>query len=330
MMAEFNPLLSVIVPVYNVEDQLPRCVESILKQTYTNFELLLINDGSKDSSGEICDFYAQKDSRVKVFHKENGGVSSARNIGIENSIGSYLLLIDSDDYIKPNLFEDLYEILKIQDFDLILFSFILKWKYTNKIVYENLTSVSTLTQDILMCKIHGSIWNKLIKRSIFLDNNIRFNETISMGEDYLALIQLSIYIKSLHNLKTPYYYYNQINENSLTKNYSIKHTYDIKKVFSILEGDSLFRTKKLSDALIIGKTKKILDLIYFSSINNRKMVFQSFALNEFTTSEEHAFSFRDKVILRLFIKNKTKTIDMIILVSKFIHELVQILKLRRF
>ena len=96
------------MPVYNTEKYLRRCVDSILAQTFTDFELLLINDGSTDSSGAICDEYTQKDSRVRVFHKENGGVSSARNIGLDNAKGEYIAFVDSDDYIDNRMYECLY------------------------------------------------------------------------------------------------------------------------------------------------------------------------------------------------------------------------------
>ena len=97
--------ISIIVPVYNSEQTLNRCIDSILGQTYRNFELLLINDGSKDRSGEICDEYARKDSRVKVFHKENGGVSSARNVGLDNARGEWITFCDSDDYYNLDAFD---------------------------------------------------------------------------------------------------------------------------------------------------------------------------------------------------------------------------------
>ena len=92
-----NPKISVIVPVYNVEMFLRRCIDSILAQTFTDFELLLIDDGSKDKSGEICDEYATKDVRIRVFHKQNGGVSSARNVGLNHAIGEYICFCDADD-----------------------------------------------------------------------------------------------------------------------------------------------------------------------------------------------------------------------------------------
>ena len=94
------PKISVIIPVYNAEKYLYRCIDSVLVQTFTNWELLLIDDGSKDSSGVICDEYAAKDARVRVFHKENGGVSSARNLGLDNARGEWVAFVDSDDYIE--------------------------------------------------------------------------------------------------------------------------------------------------------------------------------------------------------------------------------------
>ena len=97
-------LLSVIVPVYNVETYLPRCVDSILQQSYENMEVILVDDGSQDGSGKICDEYAARDSRVKVIHKENGGLSSARNAGLDTAAGEYLTFVDSDDWIEPDAY----------------------------------------------------------------------------------------------------------------------------------------------------------------------------------------------------------------------------------
>ena len=102
-----NRLISVVVPVYNVEDVLHFCIDSILNQTYSDFELLLVDDGSTDKSGDICDQYARKDTRIRVFHKENGGVSSARNLGIDNANGEYICFIDSDDYVNSEFLDSL-------------------------------------------------------------------------------------------------------------------------------------------------------------------------------------------------------------------------------
>lgn len=107
-----TPLISVIVPVYNVETYLPQCIESLLNQKYQNLELLLIDDGSSDGSGAICDRYERLDKRVKAFHKENGGVSSARNLGLDHACGEWIAYVDSDDYVSPDYLQDLYTALQ--------------------------------------------------------------------------------------------------------------------------------------------------------------------------------------------------------------------------
>ena len=112
-------LISVIVPVYNVESYVAECIESIQNQTYMNLEIILVDDGSKDMSGDICDQYAAYDERIKVIHQENGGLSAARNTGIEAANGDYISFVDSDDYIRLTLFEDMLQLLKEYDLDII-------------------------------------------------------------------------------------------------------------------------------------------------------------------------------------------------------------------
>ena len=106
---EMNELISVVVPVYNVENYLEKCVSSITNQTYKNLEIILVNDGSKDNSGAICDDLAKNDSRIKVIHKENGGLSDARNTGINVATGEYIGFVDSDDWIERDMYEQLYK-----------------------------------------------------------------------------------------------------------------------------------------------------------------------------------------------------------------------------
>src|SRR5690625_1561660 len=116
--------ISIIVPVYNLEDLLPRCIDSILAQTYTNFELILVNDGSTDGSGEICKKYASGDSRIKVIHKENGGVASSRNAGLLAASGKYIGFVDNDDYIHPYMFEILYQTAVSHSADIVVCDFL--------------------------------------------------------------------------------------------------------------------------------------------------------------------------------------------------------------
>ena len=119
-MIKNNPKISVIVPVYNVKEYLSRCVDSILAQTFSDFELLLIDDGSKDRSAQICGDYAIRDTRIRVFHKENGGVSSARNVGLDNAHGEYVIFSDSDDYYcMDDCLEQLYNVARNNHLDIV-------------------------------------------------------------------------------------------------------------------------------------------------------------------------------------------------------------------
>ena len=185
-----SPKISIIVPVYKVEKYLPRCINSILAQTFTDFELLLIDDGSPDKSGEICDEYAQKDSRIRVFHKENGGVSSARNVGLDNAKGEWVCFVDSDDYIENIWFSFLGK-KTIKSIDLICFG--ATYHNSTKVVYSISPKSHLYTQEKITdfitkysntCIINAP-WTKFFKRTIIQNYNLRFEEDLSIGEDLL-------------------------------------------------------------------------------------------------------------------------------------------------
>ena len=161
-------LVSVIVPVYKAEKWLHRCVDSILAQTMEDFELLLIDDGSPDRSGEICDEYAAKDSRVRVFHKENGGVSSARALGVKEARGEYSIHVDPDDYIAVNMLEDM--VVKVQELDCDVLMCDYYEKKGDVVMYKKQQPKSLnpkeILKDMLTCDIYGSLWNKLVKHML--------------------------------------------------------------------------------------------------------------------------------------------------------------------
>lgn len=180
----YNPLISVIVPVYNVEKYIHRCVDSILGQTYTNLEVILIDDGSPDKCGEICDEYASADARVKVIHQENAGLSEARNAGLDICTGDYVAFVDSDDYIEVNMYEKLLVALIENEADIS----ICQWQYElpdglqvvdlNKVdtgIYGKKTAVK-FAEYFYRGQYEGGVvcaaWNKLYKRCVF--DSIRF------------------------------------------------------------------------------------------------------------------------------------------------------------
>lgn len=188
------PLISVIVPIYNAEKFLHYCIDSILNQTVIDFELILVDDGSTDNSGKICDEYSEKDNRIWVIHKPNGGVSSARNSGIEAAQGKYICFVDSDDYLESNYLKELIETKKkYPDFDNVWCGFQTVEDYynNNKKAYDvgrdNDYSFSDLNSimDLFEKWFVQMPWNKLYKTKTIVENSIVFPPELSLGEDYI-------------------------------------------------------------------------------------------------------------------------------------------------
>ena len=194
---ENEDLVSIIVPVYNVEKYIGKCIDSILSQSYTKFELLLINDGSVDNSGIICDTYAQKDNRIRVFHQVNKGVSSARNLGLEKYVGSYFLFIDSDDYIQSNYLE---ELMKYKSCDLVQCSLCLVPTGDNYLFADESFKGRKEVQRCLLRYIYPEFTGpvcKLYKSSVQKDNELFFDTYLSSGEDTLWVSQYLLYVDSI-------------------------------------------------------------------------------------------------------------------------------------
>ena len=224
------PKISVIVPVYNVEAYLGRCVDSILGQTFTDFELILVDDGSKDTSSAICDEYAKKDERITVIHKENAGVSAARNTGLDVACGEYIMFVDSDDYIHTKMFEKM--LLYMQNgVDLVISSIQMVTKYAK--TEHFLTSKEYISSELLcdysaekiprMCVC--APWCKLYQKHLIENNRIRFDTSMSLGEDTCFNME---YLKVCNRIATTediLYYYMRDNEESLFTKFQ-KNSYE--------------------------------------------------------------------------------------------------------
>lgn len=199
---EQTPKISIIVPVYNVEEYLYYCIDSILAQTFTDFELLLIDDGSKDRSGEICDEYAKKDNRIHVFHKENSGVSSARNLGLDKAQGEWICFVDSDDNIEFNYLQTFIHLITVQIADCYVVGCNIIKDNTQKKLglkdkYYTLEQIKDFIMDSRKVSIFGVPWNKLFKNKIIQKYRIRFDENISSYEDELFVMDYILNIKSI-------------------------------------------------------------------------------------------------------------------------------------
>lgn len=209
---------SVIVPVYKVEAVLPRCIDSILSQTEPDFELILIDDGSPDRSGEICDEYAQKDPRIKVIHQENGGVSRARNAGLDIAQGEYIIFVDSDDYIDNNFLEGVASSCA----DLIIGGYQIEGYSIAKPVvrkYEAHDFFEPSAFEIRSLFESGELnyaCTKGFAASIIRKYNIRFDETLSLAEDTLFVVQYSFYCRSIQRIETIGYHYVKYSHATLT------------------------------------------------------------------------------------------------------------------
>ena len=216
------PKVSIVVPIYNTEKYLAQCIDSILAQTFTDFELILVNDGSKDNSGKICDEYALKDSRIVVIHKENGGVSSARNKGIEIAQGEWISFIDADDWITPLYLSDLITDITSSFADIVLHGRINVLSSNEKIIIKPNNDTYSATNDCSEFFNEFNIlkfcapFSKLFKLSIIRNNHIRFNVSLRIGEDCDFLLK---YLSNCNLIKTS----ETANYNYLIHNSSASH-----------------------------------------------------------------------------------------------------------
>lgn len=289
-------LISVIVPVYNVEEYLHRCIDSILNQTYNNIEIILIDDGSTDNSGKICDEYALKDTRIKVIHKENGGLSNARNAGLNSMTGKYVTFIDSDDYIDSKFIQTLFINLKKCNVDISCCN-MQRFKINKGIAQyqkkcneiEIFDNIEALNYIFYQKKIDSSVCNKLFKSNLFSGVFFPINRYF---EDLAIIYKVILKAKKIVYININLYYYYQ------RKN-SILHEANEKKINDILTNlneinqylceDTKFEKSKLArsiniyfyiyretnNKLLKKEMKKLIKI-------NRKLVLQDECINKKT------------------------------------------------
>lgn len=213
------PQTSIILPCYNVENYLPRAIESVLNQTNPDFELLVVIDGSPDNSKTIAEKYALNDNRIKVFEKPNGGLSDARNYGLERAKGEFVYFMDSDDWIEPNLLEDNLKIIQDENLDFIIFGYIQDDEdadgnlIASKVVAPKISELikgQPIELDVHYIGLMGYAWNKVYRRSFLNQHNFRFEKGISLVEDILFNAPIyTISQKIVFNPKAYYHYFNR-------------------------------------------------------------------------------------------------------------------------
>lgn len=210
------PKISVIVPVYNAEKWIRKCLDSILSQTFSDFELIVVDDGSPDRSGAICDEYASKDKRIKVIHKTNGGVSSARQCGLDNAKGEYIIHCDPDDWVEKNWLECLYKAAVKENADISICDFWIFYTNSTKIIKTNPSLNAEKLFEQIVYNGWGSLWNKLIKRSLVEKVSAKFPKGVDIGEDMFFCFQTLCGEPKIAYVNSALYCYNKQNDNSIT------------------------------------------------------------------------------------------------------------------
>lgn len=228
-----NELVSIVIPVYNKEKHIKKCIDSVINQTYKNIELLIIDDGSTDNSGKIISEY--NDERIKHFKNNNQGIGKTRNFGIKKSNGKYIMFLDSDDYLDTNIVKFMLNKILKDKLDMVVCDYYeVKNTKNNEIKIINFENCSIMDKPELLLNINLSPWNKIYKKSFILKNNIEFDEE-SKYEDVIFVIDALINAKKIGKIDKALYYY-VINENSET---SIRD----EKVFDILKIIDKIRNK---------------------------------------------------------------------------------------
>ncbi len=284
-----SPLVSIIVPLYKAEMNLKQCIDSILAQTLKEIELILVDDGSPDSSGNIAEDYKKKDDRVIVLHQSNQGAAQARNTGIRAANGEYIGFVDADDWIDSNMYSEMYNLAKKNNqADVVMCGYISEsdsniskvntplkdGTYDSKVIVSKVITpmVGTLDKKMVSWKyrVMGSVWRNIFKRELLVKQDIYFNKALSYSEDLIFSIEFLLKSKNLAIINKPFYHY-RISEKSLSNGYR-KDLFD-----NLLMVDNIIR--KLLDQKL---DSKILD-------SRTMIIVRKVILNEMDKENPNAF-----------------------------------------
>lgn len=281
--------ISVVIPVYNVENYLKKCLDSVVNQKFYDFEVVIVNDGSTDNSYKIINEYEEKYNNLKVINTPNKGLSAARNTGLDNSSGKYIVFVDSDDYISEDYLKDLYNCIVKDDSDIAICSFERVTEENNlreninldsNKVYSNLE----ILKEILRGKLQCYAWNKMYKKSLFLNNNLRYPPGM-LYEDIAIFVELVISSKSMVFINKPLYKY-RIREGSITnvrgKKAAEHFNYAIDRVNNIVMKNNLF--EKVSKELVN------FNLMYSLSVMDIIGIYTDYNIKEFYSEYNRIFN----------------------------------------
>lgn len=330
-------LISIIVPIYNAEEFLGECIESILNQSYINIEIILVNDGSTDSSLNICNKYKEMDNRIKIISKSNSGVSDARNKGISNALGKYICFADADDMLKKDFVKVLYTEIANNEVDIVFCNF--EYDYNGKLIKKkprlragiyNISEIKNIIIDdgTMSGILFASTWVGIYKKSIIDNNKIEFHRDIRVNEDGLFNIEYLMAIKTIKVLSEDYLYIYRQNEGSVTSNFSFENvysqaTYKIAELFKAQEVDIDLK-QQLGARRVSESFWMLLNICSYSSLEGYKVTLSR--LKTLLDDEELKLSYkymdlkkinRYKYIYYILMKNKNHR--SLLLLTKYIY-----------
>lgn len=269
------PQISIIVPVYKVERYLHKCLDSILAQTFTDWECILIDDGSPDNSGAICDEYAQQDSRFRVIHQENAGVSAARNAGLDVAQGEWITFVDSDDWVERDFLECLYNEVERTGADVAVCGI---FEHTERITESRVYTLPKQKSEILYWfMIYANYMNypvNKIYRKQLLEKDIRFPLGIAICEDLWFCFRVCFFAQNIVSVTVPLYHYNRLNLDSATNNYKLKYFEDKVQVTNKITeflNEQEDNSEKYSVIINFYKVYAKLPLLVYSNLRDKEL-----------------------------------------------------------
>ncbi|MCP8617525.1 glycosyltransferase family 2 protein [Salirhabdus salicampi] len=283
--------VSIVIPIYNVEKYIRKCITTIINQKYSNLEIILVNDGSPDNSPEICEEYAKMDSRIKVIHKENGGLSDARNAGLLNATGDYIIFIDSDDYVEVNMVEKAMEVAANHEPDVVIWGYYVDYLDKGEAVTNSLIHIPTngifykdnimnLNVSAELVGILGYAWNKMYKIDLLRDNDHKFTKGLSLVEDIVFNSSVLLDANKIVFIDVPLIHYVQRNRETLGNKF-YKNFFELKKI-------ALEAIEKLLIAWNID-SKRIDSLIGTIGFGNLKLTIKKLSTANNYTHKEKVF-----------------------------------------
>lgn len=311
-----NCKVTIIVPIYNVEKYLDKCVESIVNQTYKNLEIILVDDGSPDQSPAKCDEWEKKDSRIKVIHKKNGGLSSARNAGLDIFSGDFIFFVDSDDWLEFDAVDSMLTFSIDNDADIVAGTFYFeKAAGTNEIlksdrkIYEN----EEIVLNLLLDNIRPEVCSKLYRSDLI--KSYRFNENIKYAEDLPFNFYLMLNAKKLVSTGVPCYHYRLNSENSITASYMTNARATSWKMF-----DDIIKRCQENDNLKKAAVYRF--TVYTFAVLSRVIAVKEYRKKYFNIIADILIAHKEEILKNPYVSTKHKTAEKIISLNKNIFKLI--------